>query len=360
MNTSPETELRQAGRAFSTLATVALTAAATIVGTHLLLRTARRIPLAGKVVLITGGSRGLGLVLARQLAARGARVAICARDTAELDRAVTQLHAFGAVVAAVPCDITNADDCRRLVESVRQSLGPIDVLINNAGTITVAPIQHQDDADYRAAMDLMFWAPKRLTDLVLPDMRRWGGGRIVNISSIGGLIPAPHLAAYVAAKHALVGYSRTCRNELARENIFVTTVTPGLMRTGSPPHVRVKGNVRGEYAWFKIADSLPITSMSADRAAVAIIDALAHGKADLTLTLAARLGARVQSLLPNTSAEVAALMNRALPSPRPGENAPATLGRDAETGLTRTLGVLTDRAAARNNATTTSAQPAKL
>ena len=320
------------------------------VGARALVRRSYALDLCGATVLITGGSRGLGLVMARQLAARGARVAICSRDEAQLERARAELSSVGPPVAAVRCDLTNPHELRELVTRVRDTLGPIDVLINNAGLMIASPMQHQDEADYHAMMDTTFWAAKRLTDLVLPDMRQRGGGRIVNISSIGGLIPAPHMASYVAAKHALLGYSRAMRIELARENIFVTTVAPGLMRTGSPPNVAVKGNAPAEYAWFKISDSLPLTSMSADRAAANIIDAMAHGDAELQLTLSAKLASRLYALFPNTSARLGGLINRALPDPVGDRPMEPVQGREVETPVTLSpLGALTDRAALRNN-----------
>ncbi|HEV7299541.1 MAG TPA: SDR family oxidoreductase [Tepidisphaeraceae bacterium] len=319
-------------------------------GAKLLARRGRRLDLDGKVVLITGGSRGLGLVMARQLAERGAKLAICARDADELSRAEAELSAVAPAVLAVPCDVAVPEQLANLVDRVRNELGSIDVLINNASQLIVAPAAHQQEADYRTMLDTTFWAAYRLTELVLPDMRANGGGRIVNISSIGGLIPAPHMASYVAGKHALTGYSRAMRNELARENILVTTVHPGLVRTGSPRNVTVRGNAPAEYAWFKISDSLPFTSMSAERAASNIIDALVHGDADLTLTLSAKLGATVQQLFPNFAAFAGDLMNRALPDPIDATGDRPVKGRDAETPLSRSvLGRLTDQAAVRNN-----------
>ena len=188
-----------------------------------------------------------------------------------------------------------------------------------------------------------------MTEAVAPEMRERGRGAIVNISSVGGLIPAPHLAPYVAAKHALVGYSRSMHNEFARDGIRVTTVTPGLMRTGSPRNIFFKGNARAEYAWFKIADSLPFTSIDAGRAAEQIVSAIEHGDAELTITLSARIGARMQAVFPNFSATFATVLNRLLPKPV-GPRDASSVGRDVESGWTRSpLTSMTDRAARRNN-----------
>lgn len=314
-------------------------------------RHVRRLDLRGRVVLIAGGSRGLGLILARRFLARGARVTICGRDAATLGRAADELVAtFGAArVLAVPADVTRAYDVALLVDAVRERFGPVEVLVNNAATIQVGPAQLMTEDDYREALDEIFWAAYRVTEAVLPEMRERGRGAIANVASVGGLLPAPHLAPYVTAKHALVGYSRSMRNELARDGVRVTTINPGLMRTGSPRNVYAKGNAAAEYAWFKLADSLPGTSMSADRAADAIVDAIEHGDAEITLTLAAKVGARVQSLFPNLSATFGATLNRLLPAPQ-GSPDVRRRGREVESTLTRSpLTALTDRAAARNN-----------
>lgn len=204
------------------------------------------------------------------------------------------------------------------------------------------------EEDYRHAMDEVFWSAFRTTEAVLPSMRRRRSGSIVNITSIGGLIPMPHLAPYVAAKHAMLGWSRVMHNELRRDGIRVTTVVPGLMRTGSPRNASFKGNAAAEYAWFKLSDSLPPMSMSAERAAASIIDALVHGDAEISLTLAAKVGARVQMLFPNFSAAFGATLNRLLPAPL-GSSA-SRPGRAVERALTSSpLTALTEHAARRNN-----------
>ncbi len=323
-------------------------AGALVAGSYLA-RRARRYDLAGKVCLVTGGSRGLGLLLARRLVRQGARVAICARDEAEINRARDELKAVEPNVLAVQCDITRPEQVAGLVEGIHAHFGPVDVLINNAGIIQVGPIEHMTEADYQEAMAVHFWGPYYLTRAVLPDMKLRGGGRIVNISSIGGKVPAPHLAPYAASKFALTGFSHALRTELLKDNIYVTTVSPGLMRTGSPRQVWAKGQARKEYAWFKIGDSLPGLSMSAERAADKIIDALVHGDADLTLTLLARIGVKFHHLFTNTSLALAAMANRLLPSPG-GIGAQRVRGAEAESPASQgPLTQLTDEAARRNN-----------
>ena len=133
--------------------------------------------------------------------------------------------------------------------------------------------------DYEQAMAVHFWAPLICTELVLPDMRRRGEGRIVNIASIGGQIGTPHMIPYSASKFALNGLSQSLRAELTKDGVYVTTVCPGFMRTGSPRNAKFKGQHRAEYAWFSIVNSMPLISMNADRAARQIISACRYGRA---------------------------------------------------------------------------------
>src|SRR5207248_6351970 len=149
---------------------------------------------------------------------------------------------------------------------------------------------------------------------VLPHMRGRRFGRIVNISSIGGLVPVPHLTPYVASKFALTGLSQCLRAELLKDNIFVTSVYPGLMRTGSPRNAFFKGRHVEEYLWFKTLDSLPVTSISVNRAAAKIIDAFTHGQGNLIISLQAKMAAKLHGLLPSLTTEMGALLNYLLPS----------------------------------------------
>ncbi|HEU0033482.1 MAG TPA: SDR family oxidoreductase [Kofleriaceae bacterium] len=320
-----------------------------LAGARALARRARAYELRDKVVLVTGGSRGLGLVIARELARHGARIAICARDEDELGRAKLDLIERGAHVIAVPCDLTDRTQIARLVTTVRDQLGPIEVLVNNAGVIQVGPMELMTLGDYEQAMHTHFWGPLQLTLAVLPDMRARQAGRIVNITSIGGKIAVPHMLPYTASKFALVGLSEGLREELAKDGIRVTTVVPGLMRTGSPPNALFKGQHRAEYTWFAIGDSLPITSMSADRAARQIIDALVHGDPEVTLSIQAKLATRLHGLVPGAVQRLLGLVNRVLP--KPGGIGPASAaGRDSRTPLASSvLTASTERAAARNN-----------
>lgn len=328
----------------------ALLLAAVGAGAWLISRSGRRYDFRGKVVLIAGGSRGLGLVMARQLAAQGAHLALCARDGDELDLAADDLitrHANRPLT--VVCDITDPEGVRHLVERVHGRFGTIDVLINNAGTISVGPQAVMTREDYEKAMATHFWGPFNTIEAVLPQMRRQRRGRIVNISSIGGKIAVPHLLPYCASKFALVGFSEGLRAEVAKDGVVVTTVCPGLMRTGSPRHAEFKGQHEKEHAWFRISDSLPLLTIGAERAARQVLDACRRGAAEVVLSLPAKLAVKFHALFPGLTANLLALVDRLLPAPG-GIGTEARAGKDSESAIAPSvLTGLTERAALRNN-----------
>jgi NAD(P)-dependent dehydrogenase (short-subunit alcohol dehydrogenase family) len=307
-----------------------------------------------KVTLISGGSRGLGLVLARHICDQGGNVALLARDPDELSRAKADLTARGGDVLTVQCDLLDRDQIQAAVRKVIDHFDRIDILINNAGIIEVAPLDHMTREDYDRAMRLHFWAPYELISQVVPEMRLWGGGRIVNISSVGGKVAAPHFAPYSASKFALTGFSDAVRTELARDNIRVTTVAPGLMRTGSHVNAKFKGNHDAEFAWFSASAGAPLISMDADRAARKIIAAFRRGQPSLTLTFAARGAIAGNALFPNLTGYAMKIVNRFLPEAGGEEGnrscAGGHLPRRAPEWLTR----MADQAVARNNETTKS------
>ena len=301
------------------------------------IRTARY-PLHDKVVLITGGSRGLGLVLARHVCARGGKVALIARDPDELARAKADLVPRGGKVLTIECDLLDAGQIQSAVRQIIDRFGKIDILINNAGIIEVGPIEHMTPEDFERAMRVHFWAPFELISQIVPEMRIWGGGRIVNISSIGGKVAVPHLAPYSASKFALTGFSDALRAELARDNIHVTTVAPGMMRTGS--HVNAKFKGRHD-----------VESMNADRAARKILAACRRGQPSLTLTFAARLQVLANALFPNLTGYAMRLMNRFLPESAGTEGNQSRAGSEVRRLIPDWLTRSADKATARNNET---------
>jgi NAD(P)-dependent dehydrogenase (short-subunit alcohol dehydrogenase family) len=311
-------------------------------------RRARAASLRERVVLVTGGSRGLGLLLARELGRRGARVAICARDAAELERAKSLLAAQGVTALTAPCDVSQPGQVRDLVTRVERELGPIEVLVNNAGTLTVGPVEAMTEADFATAMGVHFWGPLHATMAVLPAMRARRWGRIVNISSIGGKVAIPHLVPYSASKFALAGLSEGLRAELHKDGIRVTTVCPGLMRTGSPVQVEFTGQPAAEHAWFSISDALPIFSMSAARAARQIAAACARGDAEVILSWQGKLLALAHGVVPGMVANALGVVNRALPGVGPAPRRARGMEARSRWAPSR-LTALGDHAAERNN-----------
>lgn len=320
-----------------------------VVGARALLRRSRWFDYSGQRVVVTGGARGLGLVLARQLGAAGARVAICSRTDREVKRAAAELRGMGADVIGQRCDVRDRDQVEHFIGAVTDSWGGVDLLFNVAGVIEVGPLDAMTPDDFHASMDTHCWGVLHTTLAVLPTMRRSGWGRIVNIASLGGKRAVPHMLPYAASKFALVGLSTGLRAELAPDGILVTTVCPGLMRTGSPRNATFKGQHCKEYAWFSIGDSLPIVSMNAERAARQILRACQRGDAEIVLGVIGKVGLSLQSMAPNLAAEVATIMQRLLPAQTTGTRR-GWKGHQSESAWSPSfLTHLGDTAAALNN-----------
>jgi len=311
-------------------------------------RTARY-SLRDKVALITGGSRGLGLVLARHVCAQGGNVALIARDPKELARAKADLAPRGDEVLTVECDLLDNTQIQSAIRQIIDRFGKIDILINSAGIIQVGPLEHMTREDFEHAMQLHFWAPFQLVSKIVPEMRTWGGGRIVNISSIGGKVAVPHLAPYSVSKFALTGFSDAIRAELARDNIHVTTVAPGMMRTGSHVNAKFRGNHDVEFAWFAASAGAPMISMNADRAARKILAACRRGQPSLTLTFAARGAILGNALFPNLTGYMMKFVNRFLPGTSDEEGDQSRTGSQLHRLTPEWLTHLADAATTRNN-----------
>lgn len=293
--------------------------------------------LTGRVALVTGGSRGLGFLMAEELLAQGCLVAICGRDRETLERARSALReraGDGAEVLGVRCDVADPGDVAELVAKVVATYGQLDLLINNAAVIQVAPLEVLRREDFEEAMSIGFWGMIHATLEALPHLRRTRG-RIANITSIGGKVAVPHLLPYDCAKFAAVGFSEGLRAELAGSGVTVTTVVPGLMRTGSPVHVRYAGNSAAEYAWFAAGDVTPVTAMSARRAASAIVAAVRRGDAEVVLSWQAKLLRTAHALSPGTVSRALGVVSRLLPrSTEPADVAdgPEARGRSSRPG----------------------------
>lgn len=297
---------------------IALLAAGTGAAGYLtwhMLRRASMLDPSGKVVVITGGSRGLGLQMSREFGRRGATVVIGARDEAELKRAAHDLTQRGVIVHTVVCDVAVKEQSEHLIHEAVQMHGGVDFLVNNAGVIQVGPLAAMTTADFENAMGVMFWGMLYPTLAVLPSMREKRSGRIVNITSIGGKISVPHMLPYCCAKFAAVALSEGLRAELDPSGIKVTTVVPGLMRTGSHLNARFKGDIGKEYAWFSLGAATPVASIGAERAARSIVRAAIRGDAERVLSFPAHLAAGLHGIAPGLTSLLASWIIRALPAP---------------------------------------------
>ena len=302
----------------------------------------------GRVVLITGGSRGLGLVMARELVHKHrGRVVLVARTAEALDRAARDLDRPDAV-HTITGDVRSAADAERIVQNAAARFGRLDVLINNAGVIVGAPFGDTTDEDFRNSLAVHFWGVLHMTRAALPYLPR-PDGRIVNICSIGGKLAVPHLAAYCAGKFAQAGLSSVMAEELAAEGVTVSTVYPGLMRTGSYVNAQFRGQVSREFAAFALASSLPGISMGAERAAAQILRGVRAGRRQIVIPWTIRQTARMAELAPNIASSLFAAVNAILPG-QADIQSPAVKGAElslpAPIAMAATLGT---RAAERNN-----------
>ena len=278
-----------------------------------------------RVVVITGGSRGLGFAMAERFGREGNRLVLAARDMEELTRARSQLLKSRAVAAEedvllIPADLTDQTQAANLIEHAIEHFGRIDVLINNAGIIEVGPVEDQPIEAYRRAMATNFFAALYTTQAVLPYMLyrdRRNPASIVNICSVGGKVAVPHLLPYTASKFALVGFSEGLHAELRHKGVRVTTVCPWLMRTGGHRHASFTGDKKKEERLFSLAATMPVVSVSVKRAADRIYHAVGQGRAEILIAPQAWLAARAAAMAPETVQRLSSLVNEfVLPAPQ--------------------------------------------
>lgn len=284
-------------------------------------RVARGTRVRGRTALVCGASRGLGRAVALELARRGARVAICARTEADLDRVRAELFGMGATVYAEVCDLRDKVQVDALVANVEAVLGPVDVLVANAATIAVGPIESMRVEDFDEALGSIFKTSLNAALAVLPEMQRRRRGTLAFITSIGGKIGVPHLVPYSAAKFAEVGLAEGLRAETGKDGVHVLTVVPGLMRTGAHVHATFKGDAEKEYAWFGAGATAPMpVTIDSARAARRVVRAIERGDQEIVLTPAAQVAVATKAVVPSLLGFVMRTVARLLPeAPTRGE-----------------------------------------
>ncbi|EYF00793.1 SDR family NAD(P)-dependent oxidoreductase [Chondromyces apiculatus] len=329
----------------------------------------RRLDLRGRVAVVTGGSRGLGLLMAEELGRLGARVALCGRDAEAVSRARVHLESLGVEVHAVACDLGVRAEAEAFVDGVVDALGRIDLVFNNAGAIGVAPVEELGVEGIEEAMRSNFWSATYVTFRALPHLKaRGSAGRLVNISSIGGRIAVPHMVGYVASKFAVAGLSEALCAELAQSGIRVTTVFPGLMRTGSIYNATFGGDTEAEFAWFGVSASMPVISMNARRAAKQVVRAALDGETEVKLGVSARSASLLHGVAPGFLTRMIGIAGHFFPSAPGGNEKRGTenggtakggtatsspsgfkRGRDVRSSLPGSVAVRLSDEAARNN-----------
>jgi 3-oxoacyl-[acyl-carrier protein] reductase len=206
--------------------------------------------LKGQAAIVTGGTRGIGLAIARALVANGVDVAICGRDAADAERAAGELAAEGPGRAVgVGCDVADYESVRKLVGRAVETFGRLDILVNNAGIGAFAPVPDMDPAEFRRVIETNLVGPFNCCHAAIPAMREAGGGYIINISSLAGRNPLAGGGAYNASKYGLNGFSEALMLDVRYDNIRVSYVMPGSVATefnGNDPNAGEDWKLSGE------------------------------------------------------------------------------------------------------------------
>jgi 3-oxoacyl-[acyl-carrier protein] reductase len=212
--------------------------------------------LTGKVAIISGGSEGLGRATADRLAREGVKVAICARRKELLERAAAEIRAAtGADVLARAADVTRPDDIEGFVAAVVAQYGGIDILVNNAGTSAAAAFEDVDDGAWLADFELKLMAAVRFCRLVIPHMKRRGGGRIVNVTTVGGKAPAARSLPTSVTRAAGINLTKSLAHQYATDHILVNTICLGLAKSAQIAR-RAKGDL--DAFWAEVGKRVPI------------------------------------------------------------------------------------------------------
>lgn len=214
--------------------------------------------LKNKVAIVTGGSQGIGRATALRLAEEGASVVIAARGRELLDQVAAEIRAAGGSVAAVPADVSRAEDCARLVAEAVKAYGRLDILVNNAGTSATGEFESVTDELWQADFELKLFAAIRLARLAIPHMKQQGGGRIVNITNIGAKQPRAKSMPTTVTRAAGLAFTKALSKEFAPHQILVNTVCIGLVRAGQHERKAAKAGIALEQAYANMAKDIPL------------------------------------------------------------------------------------------------------
>ena len=184
-----------------------------------------------RTCVVTGATEGIGRAITFALVAEGARLAVCARTVQAVEALIRELREGGGTAAGAPCDVSNEAEVEAFAALVRDQLGPVDVLVNNAGLAHFGPVIETSVEDFGETLAVNVRGTFLLTRAFLPDMLERQAGHIVNIASLAGRNPVPQAAAYAAAKHAVLGFSKSVFSEVRKRGVRVTAICPGSVVT---------------------------------------------------------------------------------------------------------------------------------
>ena len=214
--------------------------------------------LKGKVAAITGATEGIGRAAALRFAQEGARVAICARRKDPLDQTAAEIGRTGAEILAVAADVSRPGDVERFIGSVVDRFGRIDILVNNAGTSKARPFDQVTDAEWQEDFDLKVFGAIRCTRLAVPHMKKNGGGRIINITTVGGKQPGANSVPTTTSRAAGLALTKALSKELAAANILVNTVCIGKIKSGQHQQKFRREGITAEEYYGRLARDIPM------------------------------------------------------------------------------------------------------
>ncbi|WP_397571472.1 SDR family NAD(P)-dependent oxidoreductase [Schlesneria sp. T3-172] len=235
--------------------------------------------LRGRTALITGASRGIGMLVAKELAREGMNLALAARSADKLEQLATELRSLGIKVVPVETDVAKEDDLRRLVETTMSELGSIDVLVNNAGIEAFQPFQVIDPQDITQTIQTNLTASLLLTRFVLPHMLKNGRGHIVNMASTAGKFGPAFGAAYGASKAGLIAFTQSLRGELYKTGVSASAICPGFADNGGIYEV-IKDRTGKRIPWY-------VGSTSAEKVARVVVRAIRNDRPDMIVNFPA-------------------------------------------------------------------------